>query len=96
MVDEDDIDEEDLEAEAEGLSDDVALAPNEAADPQSIVDLKVPQDIRDKYEIISYRNAAVILAETRQAQYAEVLEALTVMSGRLQLNRPGFFGGSNS
>jgi len=30
---------------------------------QAIVDAKVPKDIRDKYEIISYLNAAVICAK---------------------------------
>jgi Restriction endonuclease BglII len=76
MADEEDVEEEDLEAKAEGLVDDLASAPNEAADPQAMVDSKVPWDIREKYEIISYRNAAVILAETRQAQYIEIMEAL--------------------
>jgi len=32
---------------------DVALSPNDNADPQVIVDRKVPQKIRDKYEVIS-------------------------------------------
>jgi hypothetical protein len=72
----DDEEDEDLGIEGEVSADDVASAPNEAADPQAIVDAKVPQDIRDKYEIISYRNAAVILAETRQAQFTEIIEAL--------------------
>jgi Restriction endonuclease BglII len=76
MADEDEVEDQDLEVEAEGAADDVALAPNEAADPPAIVDRKVPQDIRDKYEIISYRNAAVILAETRQHQFNEIIEAL--------------------
>lgn len=67
---------EDREIEEFGLDEDVALAPNEAADSQSIVDKKIPQDIRDKYEIVSYRNAAVILAETLSAEFADILAAL--------------------
>jgi hypothetical protein len=51
----------------EVLSPDVETSPNEAADPQKIVDLKIPADIRKKYEVLSYRNAAVILSETRRA-----------------------------
>jgi hypothetical protein len=78
MADEDEVDEQNLEVEPadEDSADDVALAPNEAADPKVMVDLKVPLDIRAKYEIISYRNAAVILAETRKAQFNEIIEAL--------------------
>ncbi len=34
------------------------------------------QSIRDKYEIISYRNAAVILFEARQEEFSEILAAL--------------------
>jgi hypothetical protein len=67
---------EELEPEGQGLLDDVASIPNEAADPQALVDRKIPKDIREKYEVISYRNAAVILAETRQDQFNEIIEAL--------------------
>jgi hypothetical protein len=73
---EEDDDEENLEAGDGMPADDVSLAPNEAADPQATVDTKIPKDIRDKYEVISYRNAAVILAETRQTEFAEILDAL--------------------
>ncbi len=62
--------------EGESLADDVAFAPNEASDPQSIVERKVPPDVRGKYEIVSYRNAAVILAETRPQAFNEILDAL--------------------
>jgi Restriction endonuclease BglII len=55
---------------------DISLRPNENADPQEIVDRKVPQSIRDKYEVFSYRNAAVILAEARQQEFAEIVSAL--------------------
>lgn len=54
----------------------VETAPNEAADPIAIVERKVPADIREKYEVLSYRNAAVILAETRAAEVAELWDAL--------------------
>lgn len=78
--DEEDADEE-VEAEGdESPLDDVASGPSETADPQSIVNTKIPQDIREKYEVISYRNAAVILAETRPTEFGEVLEALRSFS----------------
>lgn len=56
--------------------DDVALTPNEAADPKRLVDRIIPQDIRQKYEIASYRNAALILAESWKAEFADIMNAL--------------------
>lgn len=74
MADDDiDIEEDGDEAAS---TDDVSLKPNENADPQDIVDRKVPQSVRDKYEVYSYRNAAVILAEARQQEFAEIVSAL--------------------
>jgi hypothetical protein len=55
---------------------DVDTTPNEAADPPSIIEAKVPADIRAKYELLSYRNAAVILSETRRPEFEELLGAL--------------------
>jgi hypothetical protein len=72
----DDQEHDDDAPEGDARVDDVALAPNEAADPQAVVDRKVPEDIRTKYEVVSYRNAAVILAETRPAEFNEILDAL--------------------
>jgi hypothetical protein len=66
-------DEKDLEEE---VTSDVPTSPNEVADPQAIVDAKIPADIREKYELLSYRNAAVILSESRRAEFDELLEAL--------------------
>lgn len=58
----------------------VAISPNEVADPQEIVDTKIPKDIRSRYEIYSYRNAAVILSETRKKQFEEILNVLRSFS----------------
>lgn len=68
------------EPEGEAALADVSLAPNENADPQAIVDAKIPQSVRDKYEIISYRNAAVILSEARLAEFSEIIDALNAFS----------------
>ncbi len=73
MGEDDADDEKDLEEEA---ASDVPTSPNEVADPQSIVEAKIPADIREKYELLSYRNAAVILSELRRAEFDELLEAL--------------------
>ena len=37
---------------------------------------EIPPDIREKYELLSYRNAAVILSETRRSEFEELLDAL--------------------
>jgi hypothetical protein len=69
-------DEEDIDGEDEGATDDVSLRPNENADSKDIVDRKVPKEIRDKYEVISYRSAAVILAESRREEFDEIIRGL--------------------
>jgi Restriction endonuclease BglII len=72
-------DEEDVEGVGEPLvapTEDVAQQPSEAADPLDIVRRKIPSDIFNKYEVFSYRNAAVILSETRRAEFDEILDAL--------------------
>jgi hypothetical protein len=67
------------EDEEDGLAsptEDVATAPSDSADPMDIVRRKIPADIFEKFEIFSYRNAAVILSETRKAEFDEILTAL--------------------
>ncbi len=60
-------------------SDDVASYPTNA-DPKEIVERKIPADILQKYEVYSYKNAAVILSEVRQVEFAEICEALRVFT----------------
>lgn len=74
MVDSDTEEPSDLEQEI--LNEEIALAPSEMADPVAIIEAKIPQDIRDLYEVHSYRNAAVILSETRPEEFGELLDAL--------------------
>jgi hypothetical protein len=72
-------DEDDEEEEKDPLvapTEDIAAAPSESADPTEIVRQKIPADIFEKFEIFSYRNAAVILSETRKAEFDEILTAL--------------------
>jgi hypothetical protein len=57
-------------------TEDVATAPSETADPDDFVRRLIPSDIFEKYEVFSYRNAAVILSETRRTEFDEILEAL--------------------
>lgn len=66
--------------EIEVTKDEIAVVPGDTSDPPSILAKKIPQDIRDRYEIHSYRNAAVALAETRQSEFGEILDALRQFS----------------
>lgn len=72
MTDEDQTNEE-LEGAALDLAEEIsateiALTPTDTGDPASIVDEKIPKDIRERYEVYSYRNAATILSETRKVE----------------------------
>ncbi len=71
----DEIDADDDLEEAVGRAD-VALEPNEAADPRNLIDGKIPADILERYEVHSYRGAAVILSEAHKPEFAELCEAL--------------------
>lgn len=77
LLESDEFDEEDSELET---ADAVAAAPNEAADPVSLVERLLPASILEKYEAYSYRNAALILTETHRADFQEILDALEAFS----------------
>lgn len=73
-----DVPEDDEEPEIEPSPE--TTVPNEAADPRSIVEAKIPADIREKYEVLSYRNAALILSESRKSEFEDLLAALRSFS----------------
>ena len=56
--------------------DEIALEPGEAGDPRWLVEAKIPEDIRRRYEVHSYRSAATILAESHPTEFAELCDAL--------------------
>lgn len=70
------VSEEEEDFESEVTRDEVAHGPGEAADPEWLVEAKIPADIRAKYEIYSYRSAATILAESHPVEFEELCEAL--------------------
>lgn len=76
------------------LASDVETSPNEAADPESVLEAKIPRDIREKYEVLSYRNAAVILSETRRTEFDELLDALRSLEISTEMIRKA--GGNES
>lgn len=51
-----------------------------AADAPEVLDRKIPSDLRQKYEIYSYKNAAVILSEVRQVEFGDICAALREFS----------------
>ena len=65
-----------IDLEEELTRDDVASSPSDTGDPSVIVEAKIPADIRALYEVYSYRNAATILSETREPEFADLLKAL--------------------
>ncbi|MQA67095.1 MAG: restriction endonuclease [Alphaproteobacteria bacterium] len=89
-----DASDEEGDAELDGSNDDIAARPNEAGDPQSIVDAKVPSDIRKRFEVFSYRNAAVILSESHSGLYRELLDCLRRLNITTQMMRTA--GGNES
>lgn len=72
MADED-IDDDLLE---EVSKSEIARAPSDAGDPEALVIAKMPRDILDKYEVHSYRGAAVILSESHPKHFDELMGAL--------------------
>jgi restriction endonuclease BglII len=80
--------------EEELSKDEIAAAPSDTGDPEAIVRSKIPQDIRDRYEVYSYRNAATILRETRATEFSDILYALRQFSLTTKMIRTA--GGNES
>lgn len=64
----------------ESLEDDVDNAPSDVADHKTLVEANIPKDILSKYEVYSYRNAALILNQARKEEFNELLTALRAFS----------------
>lgn len=73
-------DEDDDEFLEEVTAGEVAGRPGETADPEWLVEAKVPADIRTRYEVHSYRSAATILAESHGELFDELCDALRAFS----------------
>ena len=76
------------DAAAEGG--DVADRPNEVADAVETVRRYVPADVLARYEVYSYRNAALILSQAHSAEFGELMDALRAFRiTRAVLAKPG-------
>ena len=73
-IDFDDDETEDMSA----LLADVDDAPSDVADPHEVILQCIPADILEKFEVYSYRNAALILSQSRKEEFDEILNALRV------------------
>lgn len=62
--------------ESSAVVDDVAVRPNEAGDPPDVVARYIPPDVLERYEVYSYRSAALILSEAHPERHAELMAAL--------------------
>ncbi len=54
----------------------VADEPDESADPAAWVESKIPPDLRERFEFISYRSAIAILGDAHRTEFGEILQAL--------------------
>ncbi len=69
--------EETFESEASEAAElDTADVPGDVGDPAEFVARYIPVDILAKYEVYSYRNAALILSEAHPAEFSELMDAL--------------------
>lgn len=55
---------------------DVAVAPGDTGDPADFVARYIPADVLARYEVFSYRNAALILSEAHPQEFGELMDAL--------------------
>ncbi len=88
------LDEEADDLEEVASSGDVALEPNEAADPRQLIEAKLPPDILARYEVHSYRGAAVLLSEAHPEQFQDLCDALRTFSITTKMIRTA--GGNES
>jgi hypothetical protein len=67
---------EDLDSEDIDAADDVAETAGDMADPAALVARLIPDDIRARYDVFSYRSAVLILRETHPERFHELMEFL--------------------
>lgn len=59
----------------EATGEDVSLVPESADSPDHILKY-IPEDVRARYEVYSYRSAALILSQTHPIEFGEIMDAL--------------------
>lgn len=84
----------DVEEQDIGAIDDVALRPASNADDPADVDRYISAEVRDLYEVYSYRHAAAILATSFPDELAEI--ELALLDFRITVRDIGIPGGNES
>jgi hypothetical protein len=70
------------------------VAASDGADPQAMLERFIPEDIRQRFEFYSYRNAALILSEAHPTEFGELM--LCLRSFRLTTSTILEAGGNES
>lgn len=86
-------DEQVSKTEADSV-DDIALRPGPNADPQADIEKHISPEVRDLYDVYSYRHAAAILAISFPTELAEIEQAL--LNFRITTRDIGSPGGNES
>ncbi|GAA0781105.1 hypothetical protein GCM10009108_22060 [Castellaniella ginsengisoli] len=88
-----DLEAEELETD-EGTTDDVAFRPGANADAPADVERYISAEVRELYDVYSYRHAAAILANSFPDELAEIERAL--LAFRITTREIGMPGGNES
>lgn len=89
-----DMDDQDVDATEMEALDDVASRPGPNADSQADIERYISPEVRQRYEVFSYRHAAAILANSFPDELREIEVAL--MSFSITKHDIGFPGGNES
>ena len=65
----------------------VAAAPTDVGDAATIIEEMVPEDVRVRYRVYSYRNAATILCKTHKVEFQDLLTALRAFKITIKMIR---------
>lgn len=89
-----DTDDQDIESTVADALDDVASKPGPNADSQADIERYISPEVRQRYEVFSYRHAAAILANSFPNELKEIEAAL--LSFSITKHDIGFPGGNES
>ena len=89
-TDAEDDDAEGVESVEPTQVDDVDFVPGPGSDSAELVNRCIPEDIRKRYEVYSYRSAALILSQQHPQEFSELIEALRAFRvSRKVIRSPG-------
>jgi CRISPR-associated protein Csd2 len=94
MTGDSDIDDQEVDEPAMDALDDVASRPGPNADTQADIERYISAEVRNRYDVFSYRHAAAILANSFPDELREIEAALLAFS--ITKHDIGFPGGNES